>query len=96
MSNIDVSTRSEVYDAIDTERLYQGRKNPKTLSIGEEIALALKYTHNALDEWSSDFNPPETDALAMLRKVAGICVRCLEHHGVEQRTLEEQCGVKIS
>jgi hypothetical protein len=77
--------RAEVYAAIDGERAYQDTKNPHTLSIGEEIALALKYSHNALNEWSNDFNPPEQEALAMLRKVAGICVRCLEHHGAPKR-----------
>ena len=80
-----MATRQEVYDAIGGERKYQDGLNPKTLSIGEEIALALKYTNSALDEWSNDFNPPEQEALAMLRKVAAICVRCMEHHGAPRR-----------
>ena len=80
-----ITTRQEVYQAIDGERQYQDGKNPHTLSIGEEIALALKYTHNALNEWSNDFKPPEQEALAMMRKVAAICVRCMEHHGAPKR-----------
>jgi len=80
-----MTTRQEVYSSVDGERAYQENLNPHTLSIGEEIALTLKYANNALDEWSNDFNPPETEALAMLRKVAAICVRCMEHHGAPKR-----------
>lgn len=80
-----MATRQEVYNAIDGERAYQEKLNPRTLSIGEEIALTLKYTQKSLDEWSNNFNPPEQEALSMLRKVAAICVRCMEHHGAPQR-----------
>ena len=77
--------RKDVYSEIDIEREYQNYKNPITMSIGEEIALALKYTHNALDAWSNDFEPPEIEALAMFRSVAAVCVRAMENHGAPKR-----------
>jgi len=80
-----MTKRQEVYSAIDGERAHQDGLNPKVLSIGEEIALALRYTNKALESWSDDFNPPEQEALATLRKLAAICVRCMEHHGAPKR-----------
>lgn len=80
-----MATRTEVYCAIDGERTYQDGINKYILTIGEEIALALRYTDKALDEWTKDFSPVESEALAMLRKVAAICVRCMEHHGAPVR-----------
>lgn len=81
-----MTTRDRVYKAITTERIYHNTlPNTYTLSIGEEIALLLKYSNKALDAWSEDFVTPEIEALNMIRKIAGIAVRCMENHGAPLR-----------
>ncbi len=80
-----MSTRQEVYVAVDGERDYQEVLNPDTLSIGDEILLLEEYAERARYEWSIDFGEPETEALNMIRKIAGIAIRCMEHHGAQMR-----------
>ena len=92
-----MSTREEVYAAIDGERNYQDETWPEPessthLSLGEEILLIREYVERAQREWTGlPGNPPE--ALAMVRKIAGIAVRCLENHGAPERRFETPRGV---
>ena len=80
------NTRQEVYEAIDDERNYQDSKNSRPLPLGEELALLTKYSGKALEVWSNQpFDPSEEEARAVLRKIAAICVRALEHHGAPRR-----------
>ena len=81
-------TRERVYQAIDGERNYQEEHVPldgRILSVGDEILLLESYLQKARDAWTTDFDNPELTALEMLRKVAGVAVRCLEHHGAPER-----------
>ena len=92
-------TRAEVYTAIDTERAYQDRvwehNNPanplpagdgvaRSLSIGEDILLMEEYLAKARLQWTIE-KRPEVGALDIIRKIAGIAVRCMETHGAPHR-----------
>ena len=85
-------TREEVYRAIDTEREYQtkmwGVEDADTTnrphSIGEQILLIEEYAARARYEWAIT-KAPEVMALHTIRKIAGIAVNCMEHHGAPLR-----------
>lgn len=78
--------RQEVYDCIDGERDYQDSLNSRRLESGEEILLIQEYADRARLSWTENFTEnPNSEYLHMVRKIAGIAVRCLEHHGVPQR-----------
>lgn len=74
------TVRNKVYTAIDGERAYQNMLNGRTLEIGEEILLLEEYVTRARVQWTGNFASEES-ILHMIRKVAGIAVRCMEHHG---------------
>lgn len=82
--------RREVYYAIDSERAYQDSVWPNGIvhaqeqSIGEAILLVEEYATRARKAWSGQ-PYPETEALEMIRKIAGITVRCMETHGAPHR-----------
>jgi hypothetical protein len=83
--------RAEVYVAIDGERDYQDKMwgdgppgDPRPLSIGEDILLIEEYIARARLEWTKVARP-EIQALHMIRKIAGICVRSMENHGAPER-----------
>ena len=84
--------RSVVYQAIDSERDYQDRLWPQDgstgfpnpLTIGEQILLAEAYIAQARLVWAKE-KKPEMLALNIIRKVAGICVNCMEQHGAPFR-----------
>jgi len=89
--------RSEVYAAIDSERDYQDRvwaennpanpthpTDPRPLSIGEDILLIEEYARRARAKWTGELRP-EIGALDIIRKIAGIAVRCMETHGAPKR-----------
>lgn len=84
------STRQEVYAALDTERLYQSDASSDviapadSLSIGDEILLMEEYLALARSAWAGT-NKPEIEALHIIRKVGGMCVRCMETHGAYPR-----------
>ena len=86
-------SRKEVYKRIDEERDYQDSfvddmveaSDGMSMSVGEEILLIEEYAAKARTEWTNDFDQPEVSALHMLRKIAGICVRCMENHGAPKR-----------
>jgi hypothetical protein len=90
MSNID---RKEVYSAIDTERAYQDSKWGNTLSGNrpgngersvDEFALYIYGYANKLMQNASEFANTE-EKLHIIRKVAGLCVACMEQHGAPKR-----------
>lgn len=75
--------RSEVYEAIDSERDYQ---DAKWGSIGQhphevEVWLLLmeQYLADARKAWAS--SPRDEAALLELRKVVSLGVACMEQHG---------------
>lgn len=88
-----MSTRQDVYDAIDTERAYQdslwpqdgspGAPNP--LTIGEFVLMLEEYAARARAEWTAE-KKPEHRTLGIVRKVAAIAVNCMEQHGAPRRS----------
>lgn len=86
-----MSTREEVYRAIDSERAYQdllreaGRFEEEVLSVAGEIACIKTYLDQAFVAYAN--NPGETpqECLHTLRKIGAMCVRALEHHGAPFR-----------
>lgn len=84
MTDYELALQKEVYSAINTERDYQDSLNGRTLEIGEEILLLEEYIVRARVQWTGNFASEES-TLHMIRKVAGIAVRCMEHHGAPRR-----------
>jgi len=88
-----MSTRSEVYKAIDGERDYQNSRISNKFGhqpgehqhpVAAEILMMEDYIQRARKEWTD--NKGVVPALHMVRKVAGLAVRCMEHHGAPERT----------
>lgn len=84
------ATRAEVYHAIDSERAYQDdawppRFNPEPLTIGEFVLMLDEYVARARAEWTTE-GRPENRTLEVVRKIAGIAVKCMESHGAPRRT----------
>jgi hypothetical protein len=84
-----MTTREEVYAAIDSERAYQDGlwpvdpNNPRLL-IGEFLVLLDVYLRKAQEEWVVE-SKPEVNSLNTVRKIAGIAVNCMEQHGAPHR-----------
>lgn len=57
------------------------------MTIGEEILAMEEYVLKARAAWIIEARP-EINALAIVRKIAGIAVRCMEEHGAPKRNLE--------
>lgn len=91
-------TRQQVYDAIDSERDYQNLKWGNTLSgdrkptdeqpagsrtVDEFALYIVGYGHKLLDNASS-FSYTN-DKLEIMRKIAALCVACMEQHGAPKR-----------
>jgi len=81
--------RSDVYDAIDTERDFQdgfianqGLTHNKT--VGEFLTLIRAYSAKADSAWVGQ--PGDAGALEEIRKIAALCVSCMEHHGATKRS----------
>lgn len=88
-----VIDRDGVYIAIDTERDYQDEKWGATLSGGrsgngdrtvDEFALYIAGYTDDLVKIASHFGN-EADKLHIIRKIAGLCVACMEQHGAPIR-----------
>lgn len=90
-----MSTRTEVYAAIDSERDYQTkvwRENAglepecPVRTVAEELLMLEDYVARARTAWT---NAPRATEVAIttdiLRKCAGICVRAMENHGAPKR-----------
>lgn len=85
--------REEVYSVIDTERAYQDDKWGKTLSGNrtgngersvDEFALYIHGYANKLEDFACEFADTQTK-LDIIRKIAGLCVACMEQHGAPER-----------
>lgn len=85
--------RKKVYKAIDTEREYQdlmwedSAAGPRH-SVGEDLFLIEQLMRQAGECWQYEHRP-ETETLEYLRKIAGVCVRCMEAHGAPKRKFDD-------
>lgn len=85
--------RQEVYQAIDSERDYQDKKWGSFSSMGrpghgertvDEFVLYIHGYTSKLVDIAVISNKPE-EVLDFVRKVAGLCVHCMEQHGAPKR-----------
>lgn len=95
------STREEVFAALDSERKYQDglrstdRFENLTLSLGAEMVCmgtylttaedAYTFGHGELGEGDLNKLKPGENVSDVLRKIAGMYVRCSETHGIVAR-----------
>lgn len=88
-----MTTREEVYKALDSERSYQDKKFDKTLSsdrVGDgsrtidEFVLYISGLAGELVQLASHLSSPD-EKLNMVRKIGGLCVQCMEQHGAPKR-----------
>jgi hypothetical protein len=84
--------RQNVYKLIDGEREYQealpptrtdGREHP----VADFVVMLEYYTSKAVEAWT--MNAGDDAALDVIRKIAGICVHCMEHYGAPPRKAEK-------
>lgn len=90
-----MTTRKEVYAAIDSERRYQDHlKKDRTSNptdgtrsidhtVGDFVTMMQQYQNNLVAAWTN--NPGDQKAMEVMRKIAGIAVNCMEQHGVSHR-----------
>ena len=92
-------SRNEVYAAVDSEREYQEYVVDPSLSEQEsfdkhslpgELVLMKLYLDRATNLWAG--RPTNETALDCVRKIAGIAVRCMEHHGAPPRMVPREAG----
>lgn len=82
-------SRQEVYAAVDSEREYQNRLWPgqygesKKHELDAFVLYIAGYTNRLIDKASS--TDDVTERLNFVRKVAGLCVACMEQHGAPHR-----------
>lgn len=84
-------SRSDVYQVIDKERDHQdsfkvgpdGRTDGREKSVGDYLTLIRTYSAKADAAYYG--SPGDTPALHEIRKIAAICVQCMEVHGAPQR-----------
>ena len=82
------STRQEVYKVIDAERDYQDslssdRTDGRDHHSGDFIVMMNYYINKLNEAWT--INAGDTEALKVMRKIAGIAVHCMEKHGAINR-----------
>ena len=89
--------RSEVYDRIDVERQYQDlRWTPRRAANGvadseKPPAEWINYMEFHLNEAKKEvYMLNDEEALAQVRKVAALAVRCMELHGCPERVIPEE------
>lgn len=82
-----VMTRNEVFELINGERAYQDTLRGNLIpSIEQELLLLEEYCLRARKTYSDTFgDPTEEPTRDFIRKIAGIAVRCMEHHGAPPR-----------
>ena len=83
-------SQDEIFQAIITERAYQKRdlvdkgwRHKGTPSVEAEILLIEEYTQKLRTAWV--IGKGNEQALDVMRKIAGIIVRCGENHGLPPR-----------
>ena len=87
--------REKVYKLINEERDYQDETakvwNHKGVpTLAAELLMMEEYLVTARHQWTISSNG--SDALHTIRKIAGMCVRCLENHGnpyISRKSVEE-------
>ena len=84
------TSRAEVFRVIDTERYYQDKLHADTrqedVPLTGELVLLKVYLRKAEDTYATTFgDPSETPTLDAIRKIAGICTRCMENYGAPAR-----------
>jgi len=89
--------REKVYERIDKERDYQdirwvvGKNSNKTPDSEKPVAEWLNYIEFHLAKAKENVYMLENDAaLAEIRKVAALAVRCMEIHGCPKRKIKEK------
>ena len=81
--------RDIVYGAIDSERDFQDAftrdkgLNPNK-TVGEYLTLIRTYANKADAAWTGQAG--DNGALEEIRKIATICVSCMEKHGANSRS----------
>jgi hypothetical protein len=78
------TTREEVYKVIDGERNYQNTKwAGHSHEVGAYLTMMRNYMTKAEYAWTD--NNGELPALDVIRKIAAICVHCMEENGIVER-----------
>lgn len=98
----NATTRTEVYQAVNTERDFQDsfvlpdRQYYQTHTLGEFILMLNQYAAQCQQKWThhSDKVDGYPESLHEVRKLAAIAVRCMEQHGAPLRELPKR-AVKI-
>ena len=93
--------RSEVYKRLDTERDYQDlrwsprREKNDTPDAEKPTAEWINYIEYHIAKAKEEvYLLEDEEALAHVRKVAALAVRCLELHGCPERVIPEDLLVK--
>ncbi len=91
--------RDDVYDAIDSERDFQdnfiAQKGLNQFkSVGEFLTLIRVYSNKADNAWT--YNGGDSSSLEEIRKIAAICVACMENHGVKKRETRSSLSNKLT
>lgn len=81
-------TRTEVYDALDSERSYQerlpsNRTDGLDHTVGDYVTMLQHYQTELVRGWT--LNAGDEAALDVMRKIGGIAVHCMEDHGAPHR-----------
>lgn len=85
--------RTEVYNAVDTERDYQdaqredGRFTGFVLPVAGELLIMQEYIGKAISAYVSEPGEVPTPSLEAIRKVIAVGVRTLEHYGAPRREM---------
>jgi len=81
--------RQDVYKIIDAERDYQDSlqkwNHEGHPPVAAEILLMEEYLQQAKKAWVTNSAPGEKPALAKLRSVIALGIRCMENHGAVPR-----------
>lgn len=83
--------RSKVYEAINSEREYQdslrdfGTFTERKLPIAGELLILQEYIGKAVAKYVSSPGETPAECLTIIRKIAAICIRAMEQHGVDKR-----------
>jgi hypothetical protein len=80
--------RDDVYELIDGERDYQDslpstRTDGREHTVGEYMIMLQYYMNKAVEVWT--MTPSDVEALNNIRKIAGICVHCMEDYDAPAR-----------
>lgn len=97
----NATTRTEVYQAINTERDFQDsfvlpeRQYYQTHTLGEFILMLNQYAAQAQQKWTHHADKVDgyPESLHEIRKLAAIAVRCMEQHGAPLRELPKRTKV---